>query len=67
MKGIRMRVYKKPDGSLIVPKRAEGNGVVGDGQEVLRPGSADYEKWNAWITRHPEDVTQLRDDDRKEF
>ena len=34
-----------PDGRMLVPKLAEGDGVIGDGTEVLHVGDADYDKW----------------------
>jgi hypothetical protein len=33
-----------PDG-LLVPKRAEGDGVIGDGMVLIRPDDPDYAAW----------------------
>lgn len=41
-----MKAQLRPDGGLLVPKRAEGPGAtVGDGLVRAGPGSADWEVW----------------------
>jgi hypothetical protein len=40
-----MRYTLNPDGSVLVPMRAEGaGGIVGDGFVTLRPGDEGYEE-----------------------
>jgi hypothetical protein len=41
---------------LIVPARAETDGIIGDGVIELRPGDEDYEKWQHWLEAHPDEV-----------
>lgn len=40
-----------PDGRIRVPKRAEADGVVGDGAVEVGPGDPDYDAWDAWLSR----------------
>ena len=49
-----------PNGNLLVPMRAEGEGVIGDGLVEISPGHPDYERWleylqrqSAWAKDHP--------------
>lgn len=48
-----MYARKLPNGNLLVPMRAETNGVVGDAMVEVEPGSAEYERWKNYI--HPDD------------
>jgi hypothetical protein len=52
----------QPDGTLLVPMRAEGpGGIVGDGAVTIRPEHPDYvryledacteEEWRRWVSR----------------
>jgi hypothetical protein len=34
---------------ILVPKRAEGSGVVGVGLVLLSPGDADYRMWDEYL------------------
>jgi hypothetical protein len=43
-----MQAYRTKDGLLMVPKRAEADGMLGDGFVTLKPGEAEFEKWSAW-------------------
>lgn len=44
------------DGRLRVPKRAESDGVIGDGYEDLEPGTPEFERW----------MTELKRDERSD-
>ena len=39
------------DGKLYVPRRAVGDGLVGDGAEELTPSSDSWPSWLAWAKR----------------
>ena len=56
-----MTAYRLPNGNLLVPKRAEGKGVLGDGLVEVGPDTPEYEAWTAYFERtgtkppdHPE-------------
>lgn len=38
-----------PNGSLVVPKRAESNGIIGDGAVILKPGDPEYDEWDRFM------------------
>jgi hypothetical protein len=44
-------VRRLPNGNLLVPQRAEGEGVVGDGFVELAPGDEGYDEWAAYLER----------------
>ena len=37
------------DGSIRVPRRAKGGRVIGDGTQVLQPGSEEFNAWERFI------------------
>lgn len=41
-----------PDGSIQIPKRAEGDGIVGDAVEVISPGDPRYDALRKAIDSH---------------
>ena len=51
-----MDAYRLPNGNLLVPKRAEGEGALCDGMVEAAPGSAEYEEWAAYYRRLGEAV-----------
>jgi hypothetical protein len=44
-------VRRLENGNLLVPARAEGDGVVGDGAVELAPGDPQYDEWVEWLER----------------
>lgn len=40
-----MIAYLLNNNNLVIPKRAEGNGVIGDGLTVIDSTHPDYNKW----------------------
>ncbi len=40
-----VRAFKLDNGNLLVPMRAETDGIIGDGMVEVAPGSPEYEKW----------------------
>ncbi len=46
-----MTVYELPDGRLVVPMRAESEGVIGDGMVPIDESHPDYQKWRDWLDR----------------
>jgi hypothetical protein len=57
-----MQVQRYPNGDLLVPARAEGpGGLTGDGARRLPKGSAEWQRWQDWLSRSGEPVTELTD------
>lgn len=54
-----MKVYELPDGKLVVPARAEGDGVIGDGMAVIGKDGPEYQKWRDWLERSGEKAVQV--------
>jgi len=51
-----MKIKRLPDGKLIVPCRAEGDGgVVGDGMVEIGPDDPDYPAWDKWLKANPDE------------
>ncbi len=46
-----MKAYALPDGRLVVPRRAESDGVRGDGMAVVETGDPDYRLWMDYFER----------------
>jgi hypothetical protein len=46
-------VKKLPNGNLLVPFRAETDGVVGDGVKEIEPSDPEYQRWLAWVDDTP--------------
>lgn len=46
-----MNAYRLPNGNLMVPKRAEGEGLVGDAWFEVGPDDPDFKSWMAWYER----------------
>lgn len=45
-----MKATRNDDGTLTVPKRAEGGGgLIGDGMVTIGPGDPDYPAWDKWL------------------
>lgn len=42
-----MKPQLLPNGNLLIPRRAEGDGVLGDGMEEIDPGHPEFEDWMA--------------------
>ena len=40
-----MQPKRLPNGNLLVPKRAEGDGWVGDGLVEIGPDDPEYKRW----------------------
>ena len=45
-----MRAERLPSGNLLVPARAETDGVIGDAMGVIGPDHPEYEMWAAEAT-----------------
>lgn len=45
-----MNATRNPDGTITIPKRAEGpGGIIGDGMVTIGPDDPDYEAWDRWL------------------
>ena len=45
-----MNAYVLSNGNYLVPKRAEsGDGVIGDGVEVISPDHPDFKAWSKFV------------------
>lgn len=44
-----MQATRNADGTLTIPKRAEGGGLIGDGMVTIGPKDSDYPAWDAWL------------------
>lgn len=64
--GKVMRAYKLPNGNLLIPKRAEGDGVIGDGSDEVAPNSPEYQQWMRWYARRGETPPALPAPDQKQ-
>jgi hypothetical protein len=51
-------VRRLPNGNLLVPRRAEGPGIVGDGWFEIGPDHPDYAANNAWLERMEKIITK---------
>ncbi len=40
-----MKIQKLNDGTLLVPKRIESNGIIGDAMAEIKPAHDDYKKY----------------------
>jgi hypothetical protein len=40
---------RNADGTLTVPGRAEGPGIIGDGMITIGPDHPDYQAWDDWL------------------
>ena len=46
-----MAYFVHPNGDLSVPRRAESDGIIGDGLVRLVQGSAEWQKWFDYAER----------------
>jgi hypothetical protein len=46
-----MKATKLPNGDLLIPARAETDGVIGDGMIRISEGHSDYKKWLDFIEK----------------
>ena len=44
-----MNAFLLANGNLVVPKRAESDGVIGDAMTVIGPAHPDYPKWRDFV------------------
>ena len=44
-----MNATRLADGSIRIPKRAEADGVIGDGFVTIGPDDPDFAKWDEWL------------------
>ena len=44
-KQVTMKIQKLKDGTLLVPKRVEGDGIIGDAVMEVKPTHEDYDKY----------------------
>ncbi len=52
MQEASVKATRNADGTLTVPKRAEGpGGMLGDGMVTIGPDDPDYAAWDAWFKR----------------
>lgn len=40
-----MSAFKLPDGRILIPVRAEGEGMIGDGLKPISPDSEEAKEW----------------------
>ena len=60
-----MFVFEHPNGDLVVPRRAELDGILGDGEERITPEHPDYEKWRNDIARGIVELRPVMDHTRR--
>jgi hypothetical protein len=53
-------VPRRAGSLIIIPKRAEGAGYVGDGSEAINSADPDYVTWDTWLTKHEGDTPEQR-------
>jgi hypothetical protein len=46
-----VQAYRLPNGNLMVPRRAQGEGVLGDAWVEVGPDDPDYKKWTDYFER----------------
>lgn len=51
-----MQAYQLPDGRLLVPRRAQGPGLLGDGADVIGPDDPEHAQWLRWYEGHGERI-----------
>jgi hypothetical protein len=51
--------YRLPNGNLLVPRRAEAGGVVGDGMVEIGPDDPDYKTWADYYARQGKEPPPL--------
>lgn len=51
-----MKIFRLPDNRLVVPKRVEAEGMVGDAYVPIDAEDPDYAKWEAWLERMGQDA-----------
>ncbi len=51
-----MQAYRLANGNLLIPKRAEADGVIGDGMVEVKADSEDGKAWLAWYESRGEEV-----------
>jgi hypothetical protein len=51
VEGKIMKATKLPNGDLLIPARAETDGVIGDGMIRISEGHSDYKKWLDFIEK----------------
>ncbi len=57
-----MQVYRLANGNLLAPKRAEGEGVIGDGMVEIGPDDPDYQSWIDYYERIDEEIPDREED-----
>lgn len=58
-----MKAFRLKNGNLMVPRRAEAEGVVGDAMVEVGPGDPDYESWTRWYARRGEEPEPWPEDE----
>jgi hypothetical protein len=48
---MMVEVKVLPNGNLLVPMRAEGDGWIGDGLVEIGPDHPDFQRWKAFLER----------------
>lgn len=51
-----MNAWKLPDGRILIPKRAEGDGVIGDG--LVLASAEEAAEWAPWTEPAPPELTK---------
>jgi hypothetical protein len=51
-----MNAYQLRNGNLVIPIRAESDGVLGDALVVIGSAHPDYEKWLRFVQPAPADI-----------
>lgn len=47
-----------PNGNLLIPKRAETDGVIGDGMVQIEPGTEEFLRWLPFVEAAPDELTE---------
>jgi hypothetical protein len=49
-------VQKLPNGKLLVPRRAETDGIVGLGMVEIGPDDPEFAAWEKWLRDNPQEL-----------
>lgn len=60
-----MNAYRLKSGNLLVPRRAETDGVLGDGVVEVGPDDPDYHAWMSWYARQGEEPPDLPEESQQ--
>lgn len=62
-----MKIQKLDDGTLLVPKRIEGDGIIGDSVLEVKLDHEDYKKYLGEFDREQELEKEIMEQNKKMF